>query len=525
MTKYLLRRLLHGLFSVVVIVAIVMILIYSLMDRKLIFAHDSNWTKQVNNNKKTYEFRCWENYGYLDYVPYDEWIAGLISSGEISPDQRTAVAKIGNTPEKDSETAKPYIDRFRQEFEAKGYTVDRTNAMVVGTKVVQGGGAKYFAYKEYSILHRLFNYFTGIVSVDNIHKAEEVLGERGLTFTLHDPAYGGKTFAPAIIGNGTLHKYLLYTDGNFPFVHQNLVSFNLGKSYSVNQNIEITETMTKTQGSKVLSIVNYPTGLVEESADDLHSATYQKGSFTGESTLLTVKERFVDDYTNVLTVKSGMSRMGYSFVIGIISVILTYLIGAPIAIWMAQKKDKLVDQIGSVYVVFITAMPSLAYIFIVKAIGNSTGIPTTFDMQNPTWIMYVLPIISLSLRPIASMMRWLRRYMVDQQNADYVKFARSTGASEGEIFRKHILKNAAIPIVHGIPAAILFSMVGALITERVYVVPGVGGLLIQAIDFYDNGVIVGVTLFYASLSIVSLILGDILMSVVDPRINFTSKAR
>ena len=115
--------------------------------------------------------------------------------------------------------------------------------------------------------------------------------------------------------------------------------------------------------------------------------------------------------------------------------------------------------------------------------------------------------------------------MIDQQNSDYVKFARSGGLSEGEIFRNHILKNAAIPIIRGIPGAILFSMVGALITERVYVVPGVGGLLIQAINKYDNGVIVGVTMFYAVLSIISIILGDVLMSVVDPRINFTSKAR
>lgn len=525
MTKYLLRRLLHGLFSVVVIVTIVMILIFSIMDRKLIFAHDSNWTKKVNNDKTVYEYLCWENYGYLDYVPYDEWVAELISTGEIPADQRTAVAKLGYTADSDSETAKPYIERFRKEYEAKGYTLVRIDAMVVGKKVAKGGGAKFFAYKDFPLFYRVWTYFTGIVNIDNIHNAEEVQGERGFTFTLHDPAYGGNTFSPAIIGNGTYHKYLLYTDGNFPFVHQNLVSLNLGKSYSVNQNIEITETMTKTQGSKVLSTVIYPTGLVEESADDLHSATYQKGSFSGENTLLTVKDRFVDDYSNVLTLKNGFSRMGYSFIIGIISVVLTYLIGAPIAIWMAQKKDKLVDQIGSVYVVFITAMPSLAYIFIVKAIGNATGVPTTFDMEHPSWVMYVLPIISLSLRPIAGIMRWLRRFMVDQQNADYVKFARSTGASEGEIFRKHILKNASIPIVHGIPGAILFSMVGALITERVYVVPGVGGLLIQAIDFYDNGVIVGVTLFYATLSIVSLILGDILMSVVDPRINFTAKAR
>ena len=139
--------------------------------------------------------------------------------------------------------------------------------------------------------------------------------------------------------------------------------------------------------------------------------------------------------------------------------------------------------------------------------------------------MYVLPIISLSLPSVANLMKWLRRYMIDQMNSDYVKFARSGGLSEGEIFTKHILKNAIIPIVHGIPASVLGAMTGAIITERVYVVPGAGNLLTRSINAYDNGVIVGVTLFYAILTVVSIILGDILMSVMDPRISFTSKAR
>ena len=69
------------------------------------------------------------------------------------------------------------------------------------------------------------------------------------------------------------------------------------------------------------------------------------------------------------------------------------------------------------------------------------------------------------------------------------------------------------------------SLIGAIITERVYVVPGAGNLLTKAINFYDNGVIVGVTLFYAVLSVTSIILGDVLISMADPRISFTSKAR
>ena len=106
-----------------------------------------------------------------------------------------------------------------------------------------------------------------------------------------------------------------------------------------------------------------------------------------------------------------------------------------------------------------------------------------------------------------------------------MKFARSGGLSENEIFRKHIFKNAAIPIVHGIPGSVLGALVGAIITEKIYYVPGVGNMLTNAIGLYDNNVIVGLTLFYALISIISIILGDILMAMVDPRISFTSKAR
>ena len=136
-----------------------------------------------------------------------------------------------------------------------------------------------------------------------------------------------------------------------------------------------------------------------------------------------------------------------------------------------------------------------------------------------------MPIASSAISAIAGEMRWMRRYMVDQMNSDYVKFARSGGLSESEIFSKHIFKNAAIPIIHGIPGTVLFALVGAIVTERVYVVPGAGGLLTTAISMYDNNVIVGLTLFYALLSVVAIILGDLLMTLVDPRISFVQKAR
>ena len=281
--------------------------------------------------------------------------------------------------------------------------------------------------------------------------------------------------------------------------------------------------MTQSQGAFEMSTVTYPTGTVENSADDLHSATYVAGSLASSEALY--QKYYTDDYTNVSVNKNGLSRMGYSFVIGIISVILAYVVAIPLGILMALKKDKFIDKLGTFYIVFIMAVPSLGYIFLFKAIGGKLGLPTTFDMERPTRLMYLLPIISLALPSVANLMKWLRRYMIDQMNSDYVKFARSGGLSEGEIFSKHILKNAIIPIVHGIPSSILFSLTGAIITERVYVVPGVGNVLTKAINAYDNGVIVGVTLFYALLSVTSIILGDVMMSMMDPRISFTAKER
>ena len=80
-----------------------------------------------------------------------------------------------------------------------------------------------------------------------------------------------------------------------------------------------------------------------------------------------------------------------------------------------------------------------------------------------------------------------------------------------------------IPIIHGIPGNILGCLVGAIITESVYSVPGVGGLLTKAIAGHDNGVIVACTVFYTTLSLISLILGDVLMAKFDPRISLDSK--
>ncbi|MCR5006632.1 MAG: ABC transporter permease [Clostridiales bacterium] len=523
MAKYLIRRLLHGLVSVVIVVAIVMLLIYSLMDRQLIFATDNVYRNLGNNAQTVYKYQKWEEYGYIDYVPYTEWLQQLAKNGEIDEETRSAAASIGKKSKNDSEATKKYVAKFTKYYKDKGYKVVRLKAIMVSKKKYATGGQQaLFAWKDKPLLGRLGNYFKGLVRIDTVSYVKDEIENRGLTFTTRDPVYGGKKFSPAIIGNGTQHKYLLYCNNQFPYLHQNVISINLGKSYTVNTGVDVFTTMTTTQGTYVMRDVLYPSGHAEQSADDLHTATYVPNSLENNASL---SARFTDNYTNVITVKNGKSKIGYSFTIGIIATLLAYLIGIPVGVLMAQKKDKLVDKIGIIYIIFIMAVPSLAYIFLFKAIGGKLGLPTTFNMDSKNKLMYALPIISLALPSIGGLMRWLRRYMIDQMNSDYVKFARSGGLSEHEIFAKHIAKNAVIPIVHGVPGSILFAMTGAIITERVYVVPGAGNLLTQAINMYDNGVIVGVTLFYALLSVIAIIMGDVLMSLVDPRISFTSKAR
>ena len=530
MGKYILKRLLHGAISAVCVVVIVMVLIYSLLDRSLIFGGDPNFSKMQSNSRITYEQSRYQTFGYVDYMPYADYVNALARSGEIDDATRKEAVTIGKTADKASETAVEYIQKFTEEYEAQGYTIVRLDADTKSNgQVKDGGQAVIFATRDKPLINRVITYFTRMLFVDNIHYVPEStdIGERGITFTWYDPVYNPegsakKVFSPAIIGNGTQHKYLLYFDNKFPFIHQNVISLNLGESYTVNRGIDVFTTMTSAQGSYVLKPVTFPTGFEEPSADDLHTATYAAGS---RDINRVYADRFTDDYTNVNTHKRGMSKLGYSFVIGILSVIMAYVLGLPIGLTMALKKDKLVDKIGTVYIMFIIAVPSLAYIFLFKAIGGKMGMPTLFDMDSSSKLMYVLPIVSLALPSIANLMKWMRRYMIDQMNADYVKFARSGGLSEREIFTKHIWKNAAIPIVHGIPGSVIFAMTGAIITERVYSVPGAGNLLTVAINKYDNGVIVGVTLFYAILSVISIILGDVLMSIVDPRISFTTKDR
>jgi oligopeptide transport system permease protein len=539
MAKYLIRRLLHGAFSIIAVVIIVMVMIYSLLKRDAVLMQQPIYSKKRLNAKEVLKYSLFKAYGYVDFADYVDYINDLKNQGQISEEDAQIALDYSDTGAKsekyvvdtDNAVAKKYIQSFADMYASQGYTIYRMNTVYRSAgKVDEGGQKELIAYRDVPLITRIFRYFFGLVKVDNMYYAKGIDdSERSIYFTFNDPAYGG-AFAPAVMGNGTEYKYLLYFDGEFPFIHQNLVKLNLGISYSISSGTELYNYMTRKQGGLVQSEVLYPTGNVMETSDDIHTLRYVEGSY-GENPISIIAQKYVDDYTNVSSKVNGNSKIGYSFVIGIISTIIAYLIGIPIGILMARHKNGIVDKIGVIYIIFIIATPSLAYIFMFREIGGDLfGLPTYFftDTLHAAQYglsVYVLPIISLALPSIAGLMQWIRRFMIDQMNADYVKFARSGGLSENEIFFKHISKNAMIPIVHGIPGAIIGSLAGAIITERVYSVPGVGGLITEAINKSDNGVIVGWVLFFSTLSVISIVLGDILMAVIDPRISFSTGGR
>ena len=203
MAKYLLKRLAFGLFSAVAVVAIVMVMIYSLMDRNLIFAQDPTYSHMSNNAKVTYKYQKWEEYGYLDYITYADYINGLVASGEMTEEEKSSVITIGKTEAGDSEAAKVYIEKFKEYYKAQGYENMRLEAVMLGKKYADGGQPQLFVYKDVPLGKRLLNYFGGLIRIDNINFAKGEVGERGISFTLYDPVYGGEKFSPAIIGNGS----------------------------------------------------------------------------------------------------------------------------------------------------------------------------------------------------------------------------------------------------------------------------------------------------------------------------------
>ena len=211
-----------------------------------------------------------------------------------------------------------------------------------------------------------------------------------------------------------------------------------------------------------------------------------------------------------------------SIKLGVMSMALSLLMGIPLGTAMARSKGKFWDSIGTVYIVFINAVPAAVYYIFIQMYGTSAlAIPMLFDEKNLlTWI---LPVFSMSLGSTASYAMWLRRYMVDEMNKDYVRLARAKGVAEKKIMMRHVFRNAFVPMIQYIPTSLLYTISGSIYIESLYSIPGMGGLLVDVIGRQDNPMVQAIVMLYSCIGIVGLLLGDLLMGVIDPRISFVKK--
>ncbi|MBR6705752.1 MAG: ABC transporter permease [Clostridia bacterium] len=207
----------------------------------------------------------------------------------------------------------------------------------------------------------------------------------------------------------------------------------------------------------------------------------------------------------------------YSIRFGLMSVGISLCVGIPMGTVMALFKKRLPDKLGNMYIIFIHAVPAAVYYLFIQLYASGLfNVPILYNARDPSSMW--LPVISMSLGGTASYAMWTRRYVVDQMNKDYVKFARAKGVSERRITFGHMLRNALVPMAQNLPASILLTISGSIYIESLYSIPGMGNLLLSAITRQDNPLVQALVLIYSSLGIFGLLLGDLLMVICDPRI-------
>lgn len=216
-------------------------------------------------------------------------------------------------------------------------------------------------------------------------------------------------------------------------------------------------------------------------------------------------------------------KIPHSLKFGLAAMGLSLALGLPLGILMALNNKGFWDKLGTAYIVIINAVPAaIYYLFLQVYVTGLLKIPMLYSPYNP--ISWILPTVSMSLGGMASYAMWMRRYMVDEINKDYVKLARAKGLSNRRIMINHVLRNAFVPMAQYLPSAILFTIAGSIYIESLYSIPGMGGLLVTAIQRQDNTLVQALVLIYSSLGIIGLFLGDLLMALLDPRIKLNKKA-
>lgn len=223
-------------------------------------------------------------------------------------------------------------------------------------------------------------------------------------------------------------------------------------------------------------------------------------------------------------VPQTLTVIGMSYIVGV-------MIAIPIGIISAYKQYSWFDQVGTFVSMVGFSMPTFftGVVFIIIFAVKLQWFPSIYDTTHDVtdwdsfWVQVrqmIMPVTVLALYNAAQISRFMRASMLDNLGQDYVRTARAKGLGERKVVLKHVLRNSLIPVVTVIALGLPTVFGGAIITEQVFKVNGLGQLLITAIHANDIPMVLTLTFIFAILIVIFTLIADILYGVLDPRIRY-----
>ena len=210
--------------------------------------------------------------------------------------------------------------------------------------------------------------------------------------------------------------------------------------------------------------------------------------------------------------------MRTSIKLGLIAAALAMVFGVVLGALAALRRNTVLDKFIMVLTTAFISMPSFIMgSFLLLFLSVKLG---WFPANGSTAAGLVLPVITLSLSPMANITRLTRSSMLDVLGQDYIRTARAKGVSGRKIIFGHALKNSLIPVLTYIGPMLAFIVTGSMVVEQIFAVPGIGRQFVSSITNRDYTMIMGTTIVLASLIVIMNLVTDILYKVVDPRIDF-----
>ena len=204
--------------------------------------------------------------------------------------------------------------------------------------------------------------------------------------------------------------------------------------------------------------------------------------------------------------------------LGLIAAFGAAIVGIVLGAVAALRRNKLIDKIIMVITTAFVSMPSFimgSFLLVVFAV-KLRWVPA----NGSTAAGLILPIITLGLYPMAYITRLTRSSMLDVLGQDYIRTARAKGVPKRRIIFGHALKNSLIPVITYFGPMLAFIVTGSMVVEQIFAVPGIGRQFVSSIINRDYTMIMGTTIFLASLIVIMNLISDLLYKVVDPRIDF-----